>query len=266
MKTRCLLVILLACACVACKKKDEPKNELLAPQQLVGVWYETEKGEYEGFKMKSLAFTESGILNYRDIADRSLDVELLEAGKHISMHYTLADDKLYISSKPNENGEVATSYVTSIHLQNDILTIDSFPESGSRANKFRLQKAEQIPAASLSNDTKKRLEAIFDSANPLLFDFFSHNGVKALTKEDLQNICPQSVSMPEINFDKQTVLFVGLNCAYSHCRLYSNQKTGLFEFVIERGVSYADYVYAYSVFDISPNDIKRIDTSAVLLY
>ena len=269
MKTKCLLALMLACACVACDKKEEPKNnqlsnsQLTAPQ-LVGLWYETEKGEYEGFKMKSLAFTESGMLNYRDIADRSLDVELLEAGKHMVMRYSISDNKLNITYMPS--GEVESSYETGVLLQNDILTFYRFPAAGSRASNFRLQKAEQIPEVSLSKETKERLDAIFDSSNPLLFDFFSHNGIKALTKEDMQSICPQSVSMPEIDFDKQTVLFTGLKCACTHCGLYRNQKTGLFEFVVERGDSYEDYVYAYRVFAISPNTIERIDKSAVLLY
>ena len=270
MKPRCLFAVMLACACVACTPKEEPKsNQLSALQltapQLVGVWYETEKGENEGLKMKSLAFTGSGSLIYRDIADRSLDVEFLEPGKRMSMRYTVADDKLCIASEPDGNGKVATSYATRIHLQNDILTIDSFPEAGPRAISFRLQKAKQIPQASLNDTTKERLKAIFDASNPLLFDFFSQNGVKALTKEDLQSICPLNVTMPEIDFEKQTILFVGLKCTYLQCNLYYNQRTGLYEFVIERGESCADNVYAFSVLNISPDDIKRIDKFAVIL-
>lgn len=255
MKTRTIIFATLAIVLAACNQQNKPSR--LTKEQLVGVWNEERQNGY----IKTLVFTQTGNLIYRNEYDESLDVRPLGGGyPGADLLYSVQEDKLFISAKPDAEGNVAFSYTTPCRIQNDIIEIDSFASPNILTlTHFRLQKEEQIPDATLEANTIKALETIFDSSNELPGEFFEYNGVKVLTKEEFQSLCPETVQLPDIDYGTQTILFAALKCGCSSVGLYRNNANDLYELVMEKSDNYdGGYVYAYGVYAISPDKIKKI--------
>ena len=254
MKTKTIILAALAIVLAAC---NQYKPSHLTKEQLVGVWNEEGQNGY----IKTLVFTPTGNLIFRTEYDQSLDVQPLGGGyPGADMLYFVQDDKLFISAKPDAEGNVAFSYTTPCRIQNDIIEIDSFATPNIiTITSFRLQKEEKIPEASLEANTIKMLDAIFTPSNELPGEFFNHHGVSPLTKEDFQSICPENAQVPDIDYDTQTILFAALKCGCSSVGLYRNNANDLYELVMEKSDNYdGGYVYAYGVYAVSPDKIKKI--------
>lgn len=261
MKTNVSIIAVLVVLLTACNH-NEPKQ--LIGDKLVGMWYENNKTVYNGM-IRSLVFTDSGKLTYRNIQDKSADTKKFVVGEIESLRYIVTENDLHITSHPSVFCN-RTYYCTGFHLHKNILTIDSFPEARIHAIDLCLQKAEQIPSATLDKETIRRLDAIFSPKNTGLYDRWNQKGVIPLTKEELQSLCPDTVLLPEIDFEQQSVIYAVLHRECLKNELFRNKQTGIFEYVIENGELLDHYIYAYGVFAISPNKIQKINPSEVLIY
>ncbi len=263
MKKSLLLFAVAALVLTACKTSNPPTDN-----SLHGMWYYTSSDE-DGTGT-SLLFDEDGLLTYRWVPDITQSVVIDWGGKVKYMNYTIVNGKLQISSydlsevDPNDTFEYTTDYT----IRGDRLTINRFSWDGERFAKVTLVAGEEVPKAGLSAQDKMRLEAIFTPENPYFHSdkVNEYNTCIVRSIEELQAMCPENVSLPEIDFSKECIVFsyiqvASVNYGLIGTTLYHNPLNDLYEYriKIQRCSICSDAIdhrVAYSVHAIPGNSIR----------
>lgn len=263
MKKSLLLFAVAALVLTACKTSNPPTDN-----SLHGMWYYTSSDE-DGTGT-SLLFDEDGLLTYRWVPDITQSDVIDWGGMVKSMTYTIVNGKLQISSydlsevDPNDTFEYTTDYT----IRGDRLTINRFSWDGERFAEVSLVAGKEVPKAELSTQNKTRLDAIFTPDNPYFHSdkVNEYNTCIVRSIEELQAMCPENVSLPEIDFSKECIVFSyiqvsSVNSGVIGTTLYHNPLNDLYEYriKIQRCSNCSDAIdhrVAYSVHAIPGNSIR----------
>ncbi len=276
MKKLLLPIVFAALIITACKTSNPPTQE--TNYKLQGMWYLPSNPD--GGTETSLLFDEYGLLTFRVKPDITQNVVLDWGGKERYMNYTTENNKLRIFYYDLSAiyPPLSFDYTTDYTIHGDTLTINRFSWDGERFAEVFLVAAEEVPEAELSAENKKRLDAIFTPDNP----YFHSDRVNECTtcvvrsEEELQAMCPDNVSLPEIDFSKECIVFSyiqvpSINSGLIGTTLYHSPLNDLYEYYIKIQRCYncyeaMDHRVAYSVHTIPGNSIRYITAIPLFRY
>lgn len=264
MKKSLLLFAVAALVLTACKTSNPPTDN-----SLHGMWYYTSSDE-DGTGT-SLLFDEDGLLTYRWVPDITQSDVIDWGGMEKSMTYTTANNKLCISyadALTEIYPQSLFEYTTDYTIQGNKLTINRFSWDGERFAEVSLVAGEEVPKAELSTQNKTRLNAIFTPDNPYFHSdkVNEYNTCIVRSIEELQAMCPENVSLPEIDFSKECIVFsyiqvASVNYGLIGTTLYHNPLNDLYEYRIKiqrcsNCYDAIDHRVAYSVHTIPGNSVR----------
>ena len=242
MKSKILSIACLALLMMACEPNtpDDPPvyptqqdsvthaQDSALKAQLIGVWNVT----YSPKKVRSLMFTEHGVLIYRS----NLNTNLQDVSNYKQYRYSIENGKLVIDEKDT----------TLLDLQDSILKIPYF-------SNLQLKRAVKKAPIPLSESSKAKLDSVYSSKNPALYTGAEGNLVP-LPYNSLKYL-DSNTRIPEFNNQKHT-LILGMVARYSregmNVDLYYNPEEDYYEFagearIAEEGETLA---YPYGIYEV----------------
>ena len=248
MKSKILSMACLALLMMACEPNtpdDPPTDPTLQDSithaqdsalkaQLLGVWNVTYTTAY----VHSLVFSECGKLLYRP----GMSTSFLNIPNYSYYQYAIEKGKLILNNKDTIN----------VDLQDSILVIKKFGD-------WQFKKATEIAAVPLSESSKTKLDSVYSSKNPALYNKYTEDfTVRPDNYLDYAN----NIRIPEFYSEKHTLIFANTSC-YSRegmkVSLYYNPEEDYFEFIgevrkVEEGETRA---YPYGIFDVPFSKFPR---------
>ena len=247
---RSILCAAVVAMCVACNINNPEHSS-----NLEGVWYEK-----SDIYTQSLVFDKEGVLQYRIEPDITA-FDIPEGGHVMYFKYILSSNSKLRIENPSDRKE----YVTPYNIQEDVLTIDSFITDNPLYH-FQLHRGEKIEKYSLPNETRVELDKIFNLSNSRLSDYSYGNVYVIGSDANLQAICPEGVTIPNIDFEKQSIVFTvlmlpSINDKIEESSLWRNPENNLFEYLVairkcKECYDAIDYRCSYSVYQIPSSEIR----------
>ena len=211
-------------------------DDLALAQQLIGVWNTAPTNNYF---CRSLFFSKHG--------------QLVDRGEVTKLTWQMIRPKPRQFVYSVQNGKlIYNNDTTSFHLENDILTIDSFWISSNEKVSLVLKKAYEVPAVPLCQESIEKLDALysFDTQQSFAGGIYIDNCVIAPTGEPCN-----SVKIPEFDYNKHILVLYritlyrkeGLDVGF-----YYNQDLEYYEFVGEaqKALEGETMTMPYGIFDI----------------
>ena len=132
---------------------------------------------------------------------------------------------------------------------------------------------ESVKKITLNKPVKEAMQQILSESNPLMYSYI-HNSEEFVkeevrmicSQEELQAICPEGVTPPEIDFQNHCLIFAVAYSPVSNFEIKKVelllQENGIATFYVElKGTSPYDsieWAFPYAIFDVSAEEIKEL--------
>ena len=132
---------------------------------------------------------------------------------------------------------------------------------------------ESVKKITLNKPVKEAMQQILSESNPLMYSYihdseeFIKEEVRMIcSQEELQAICPEGVTPPEIDFQNHCLIFAVAYSPVSNFEIKKVelllQENGIATFYVElKGTSPYDsieWAFPYAIFDVSAEEIKEL--------
>ena len=131
------------------------------------------------------------------------------------------------------------------------------------------QQKQKVPFAQVDSGDEAALSLIMRESNELLKEVSPFDVRIIRTHEELQSICPSSVSVPNIDFDAQSLIFAhvmtpSISDEWLDVSLSHTEKEGSYNFIVRVKKCKECYdaignIYPYGLFAINPKSVKEIN-------
>jgi len=265
---------------ISCKPTNEP--EPIVQTELEGIWYRDTDNKYYSQTdftdyIESLWFEKSGILSYSCRA-------LLKDGSILSMgnsernfHYSHTGEQVHISYEDISKGVYSPSfeYTTGYTIANNTLILDSFSVYGTEFfPQVSYYAGKVIPAKHLNDETKARLNAIFNKNNPNVQIYTPYYEplavqVRAIrSQSELKALLPEGAELPKIDFKTECLVFATIGSPstdreWIDAALFYNPQKKTYEFcatfqLYPTGLDMPTFYYPYGIFPIPASQLQTL--------